>query len=129
MNGNWDITNWAGKKGARTQYRLDILKQVTREVVQERPELKTETNRLYSAVFAKLKRSGYFAVSHTYKKPRTAQQYEKRGIWNEKEFFFKGNYHWVQADISVFANETQIPLWVWVLLGITGFLLIRKLLK
>jgi len=128
MKGGWDI----GKKGERTQHRLNFLKQATRNVVRERPELKTQPNRLCSAVFAKLKRDGAFRPVNFAKATGPLNQrriYWRFGVWNEKEFFYRGNYHWTRADIVEFANEERLPLWLKIGGVILGILLIRKLLK
>jgi len=127
MNGYWDI---AGHKGERTQYRLELLKIVTNDVLRRQPHLKKQKGKLHSAVFAKLKYDGHFSERLVLKhKTRKTLGYSARvkKIWNEKEFFYKDHYHWAKKDIDKFANKT--PLWVWILLGIVGFFLIKKILK
>jgi len=150
MGGFWDIE----KKGLRTTKRLGILKRVTRQVVSERPELKQKQNhgRLCSAVFARLKQSGYFSIPDTpfYKRLSIPQLFHSRSyaqhsvsvkvqrIWNEKEFFYKGNraiqfgnanYHWTRRDIIRFATATTVPVWMWILIAVGGFFILKKLLK
>jgi hypothetical protein len=123
----WDN---CGRKGKRTPERLDILRSATHTVVSRNPELKEERGRLYSAVFAEIKRQGNFVFNHkVYKKPYTSSQYIKKGIWNEKEFFHKKNYLWTKSYITKYANETTLPLWVWILLAMVGYLMLRNLFK
>jgi hypothetical protein len=119
-----------GKKRKCTPERLAMLQTATQTVVRNNPSLKNEKGRLCSAVFAELKRGGFDRNPHIYKKPRTIHQYLKDGVWNEKEFFYKNNYHWTRKYIVKYASETTIiPIWLWIVLGALGILLLRKLLK
>jgi len=139
------------RKGLRTPKRLDILRRVTRQVVSERAELKQKENhgRLCSAVFARLRQGGYFSAERSFFKRMSTPKHltcsfvrnrsvRVRRIWNEKEFFYKGNraknftnanYHWTREDIVKFATERSIPIWMWILIVLGGFFILRKLLK
>jgi len=146
MGGFWDIE----KKGLRTVRRLDILKRVTRQIVSERPELKQKENhgQLCSAVFARLKQGGYFSDRRFFKRMSIlraitgfftwSRSVKVERIWNEKEFFYKGNraknftnanYHWTRKDIVKFATAPSIPILVWILIALGGFFILKKLLK
>ena len=134
MTGRWDIRSHSGGgRGRRTPERLELLRKATREVVREQPELKNQRGRLHSAVFARMKRDGYFHWHEGFVKlPAKGQPYIKKGLWNEKEFFYKRNYFWAKADIARFAKEIHVDgtsPWMKIALVAIGVLILRKLLK
>ena len=148
---SWDLTtleelrhyydstgDYRDPKGKRTKFRLNILKRVTRQVINERPELRNQKGQLCSAVFAKLKQDGYFRYLTTFKKiPLTENYLHERyatmvtsvavlKMWNEKEFFYW--HRWAKNDIVNFSKPT-LPFWIWILLGVGGLVISQKLLK
>jgi hypothetical protein len=108
--------------------RVSILKKYVLKSVLFNPLLLLNKNKLKSAVFARMKKSGEF-IPHKFKKHFKhkngfRQEILVNRIWNEKEFYYYHNHGWTLQYIAKYSRTYKIVAVC--LIAIVAFIIFKR---